>query len=149
MGKTRTKRNGRRRMRGGFLGFGESSTPADDNSNSIFSGWGEYFKKFGQKSSPSPQQSSSMFGTYAAPQQEQSSSMFGTSPASQQSPSMFGSQGGRRRRKKMRGGDPMPNTPFTTAMELQDIKMASPQTLVGGRRRRKSSRRSRKSSRRY
>ena len=131
MGKTRTKRNGRRRMRGGFLGFGESSTPADDNSNSIFSGWGEYLSK---KFKSPPQQSSSMFGTPASPPQ---------------STSMFGSQGGRRRRKKMRGGDPMPNTPFTTAMELQDIKMASPQTLVGGRRRRKSSRRSRKSSRRY
>lgn len=53
--------------------------------------------------------------------------------------------GGRRRhrRKKMRGGDFMPNSPLSgfssDAMEVHDIKMAQPQTLVGGRRRRRKS----------
>ena len=62
----------------------------------------------------------------------------------------FGSEGGRRRRRrtKMRGGDFIPNSAFTNAMEVHDIQMASPQTLVGGRRRRcKSSRKIRKSRR--
>jgi len=51
--------------------------------------------------------------------------------------------GGRRRHrgKKMRGGDFMPNSPLSgfasDAMEVHDIKMAQPQTLVGGRRRRR------------
>ena len=55
------------------------------------------------------------------------------------------SSGGRRRRrvKKMRGGDFMPNSPLSgfasDAMEVHDIKMAQPQTLVGGRRRRRKS----------
>ena len=62
----------------------------------------------------------------------------------------FGTKGGRRRRRrtKMRGGDFIPNSAFTNAMEVHDIQMASPQTLVGGRRRRcKSSRKIRKSRR--
>jgi hypothetical protein len=77
-------------------------------------------------------------------------------PATQQSTTQptaeilsFG-QGGRRRRRrtKMRGGDFIPNSAFTNAMEVHDIQMASPQTLVGGRRRRrKSSRKIRKSRR--
>ena len=55
------------------------------------------------------------------------------------------STGGRRRRhlKKMRGGDFMTNSPLSgfssDAMEVHDIKMAQPQTLVGGRRRRRKS----------
>lgn len=53
------------------------------------------------------------------------------------------STGGRRHRKKMRGGDFMPNSPLSgfasDAMEVHDIKMAQPQTLVGGRRRRRKS----------
>jgi len=60
-------------------------------------------------------------------------------------------EGGRRRRrrhKRMHGGDFMPNTPLTgfssNATEVHDIKMAQPQTLVGGRRR-KSSRKKGKS----
>ena len=58
--------------------------------------------------------------------------------------------GGRRRRrgKRMHGGEVMPNSPLSgfasDAMEVHDIKMAQPQTLVGGRRR-KSSRRKGKS----
>ena len=53
--------------------------------------------------------------------------------------------GGRRRRrgKRMHGGEVMPNSPLSgfasDAMEVHDIKMAQPQTLVGGRRRRRKS----------
>ena len=51
----------------------------------------------------------------------------------------------RRRRKRLHGGNVMPNSPLSgfasDAMEVHDIKMAQPQTLVGGRRRRKSSKR--------
>jgi hypothetical protein len=53
------------------------------------------------------------------------------------------STGGRRRRRvnKMSGGDFMANSPLSgfasDAMEVHDIKMAQPQTLVGGRRRRR------------
>ncbi len=59
---------------------------------------------------------------------------------------------GGRRRKRMNGGDFMPNSPLSgfasDAMEVHDIKMVQPQTLVGGRRRRrKSSRRRGKSAR--
>jgi hypothetical protein len=73
-----------------------------------------------------------------------------TSPDSQDvAPS--GGRRRRRRRKSMSGGDFMPNSPLTgfssNATEVHDIKMAQPQTLVGGRRRRKSSRRRGKSSR--
>ena len=74
-----------------------------------------------------------------------------TQPAQSPNFSAFGNTGGRRRRRrtKMRGGDFSPNSAFTNAMEVQNIQMASPQTLVGGRRRRrKSSRRSRSSRRR-
>jgi hypothetical protein len=53
----------------------------------------------------------------------------------------------RRRRKRMNGGDVMPNSPLSgfasDAMEVHDIKMAQPQTLVGGRRRKSSKRRGR------
>lgn len=74
-----------------------------------------------------------------------------TQPAAEtREPVPFGTEGGRRRRRrtKMRGGDFIPNSAFTNAMEVHDIQMASPQTLVGGRRRRrKSSRKIRKSRR--
>jgi len=72
-----------------------------------------------------------------------------TSPDSQGTPAAPAAGGRRRRRhKRMHGGDFMPNTPLTgfssNATEVHDIKMAQPQTLVGGRRR-KSSRRKGKS----
>ena len=69
-----------------------------------------------------------------------------------QAPAPAPTEGGRRRRhrKRMRGGDFIPNSPLTgfssNATEVHDIKMAHPQTLVGGRRR-KSSRRRGKSTR--
>lgn len=59
----------------------------------------------------------------------------------QPQPYTVASSGGRR--KKMRGGDFMPNSPLSgfasDAMEVHNIKMAQPQTLVGGRRRRRKS----------
>ena len=67
-------------------------------------------------------------------------------PAPQPPAYAVASTGGRRRRRKrLHGGDVMPNSPVSgfasDAMEVHDIKMAQPQTLVGGRRRRKSSKR--------
>ena len=67
-----------------------------------------------------------------------------TSPDSQGTPAAPAAGGRRRRRhKRMHGGDFMPNTPLTgfssNATEVHDIKMAQPQTLVGGRRRRRKS----------
>lgn len=63
------------------------------------------------------------------------------------SPYPPGTAGGRRRRhrNRMHGGDFIPNSPLSgfssNATEVHDIKMAQPQTLVGGRRRKSSRRR--------
>lgn len=63
------------------------------------------------------------------------------------SPDSQGTAGGRRRRhrNRMHGGDFIPNSPLSgfssNATEVHDIKMAQPQTLVGGRRRKSSRRR--------
>jgi hypothetical protein len=172
MGKRRTRRNGRRRMHGGdFWGYftgksddtgapvtGTSVTATNGSSGSFNNPFG-YFNSNKSSTQPSlldklnpfkssPPATASEQPATASEQPATASEQPAT--ASEQPASAFGTnkEGGRRRhhrRTKMRGGDFSPNSAFTNAMEVQNIQMASPQTLVGGRRRCKSSRKTRKS----
>ena len=145
MGKRRTIRTGRQKMYGGVEGDEQGST-----SNSLTEGAGNTIENVGSKAvtAVTPIQNTNSSGYFSSWFPTRSS----TDPSGNSSwfrfPTWSSTTGGRRRRHrrtKMRGGDFSPNSAFTNAMEVQNIQMASPQTLVGGRRRRKSSRKSRRS----
>ena len=154
-------RNGRRRMHGGvdangnrtwneFM-FGVDNTNASGNKN--WTDWWQSLKSTTYNNSEKVSNAITDAGTNAVNTIEKTVTGNSTQQGEYDAFGNTGTStptGGRRRRRKrnMHGGDFSPNSAFTNAMEVHDIKMASPQTLVGGRRRRrKSSRRSRRSRR--
>jgi len=144
-------RRNRKMKKGGFLGFGDSSSNTTTPGSSMFDSLGTTLSGWGSTLS---QDSSSLWNKTKSAASGLTSGL--TSYGSTSTPTTYGTPtGGRKRtrRRHMRGGNFKDNTPTTGlaahASPISGVKTAQPHNWVGGRTKRHRHRHSKSCSRKH